>query len=144
MPKLLLFAPCEKAIFGHDKSISLISVMHGASIKTASAEPLLAEAGPKVVPMRWAVAVIWEKLDQDAGQTFTQRVQIIDPQGQGFEAHAFEFVMDKETRQSIVNIESFPIRGPGRYLIQVSLNGEVAGESYFLVTHDVVQPVESI
>jgi hypothetical protein len=123
MPKLLLFAPCEKAIIDQNNVISLITVLQEITVDI----PEMPDTGGKmpVVPLKWDVVSLWMKTDEDAPDTVYQtRLALIDPTGKpaGLEGSSeFSFADNKSRFQSVTTILGFPIRHEGRYVVRVWL-----------------------
>jgi hypothetical protein len=75
MPKLLLFAPCEKVILSEDEHhASLIAILQGFALP-----PLPTDlAGKKpMLPIPWCVFTLWE--NDHSGNTYRQRWELLSP-----------------------------------------------------------------
>ena len=122
MPKILLFAPCQKAIINQDdKSVSLISVISGLTIA-----PPDTEASPinpnTFAPIAWSAVSVWVKTpDDDAETVFEQRLDVFGPKGGEILTSAeTPFKMTHRTHQIAMNGALFPIGIPGEYNLVLS------------------------
>jgi hypothetical protein len=129
MPKLLVFAPCEKVIVSQDENNpTLIAVLTqvGGTIKmlaTEATEATVAEVEPEAVgavPMRWTVFTTWHRNSGDEGKTFLQNVRLIAPSGKLSMDSTMEMTMTKPTHRIMVRIEHFPVEN-GAWELQLFL-----------------------
>jgi len=122
MPRLLLFAPCQRAIIDKsDSSISLIAVLHGLTVNAlgeASGEPIPPNA---VIPMNWSIGTIWLRSPEDGEKTFEQRVDIITPDNSRVEASPQPFQMTHRTHHLAVAANVFPVGVAGEYRVVLML-----------------------
>jgi hypothetical protein len=81
MPRLLIFAPCEKVIIGQgDNSVSLIGIIQNVQVNqkldgTAKIPP------DTLQPTPWTILSLWQKESADEGIVYTQRVALISRTG---------------------------------------------------------------
>lgn len=125
MPKLLLFAPCEKAIISQDdRTMSLISVLEGVNATIPKDAELSSD---EVYPKPWVVVSSWRRTPEDIDKKHEQLIQIILPDGQ--EALRAVSSLDMTTRdyRIIANIDGFVIGHPGDHIVRLSLRE--AGEA---------------
>ena len=123
MPKLLLFAPCERAIIGQDdQSISLISILagFGASLPFQVDQPL-----PEGValPLRWYLVSIWRGEIEDVGKTLYQKVSLVSPSGKELVVVENSVQIEDQFRlmvKSIVQFQAFPIPEFGTYSVRLN------------------------
>lgn len=120
MPKLLIFAPCQKVIVGQDSATSLISITEGFVIDVQESVPKDA-----ALPMTWSILTLWHKEgESEENRIYEQR---IESELAGAEKKAVdvtqEFVISKEFRntRNVVEIQGFPIGLPGELVLKLSL-----------------------
>jgi hypothetical protein len=125
MPKLLIFAPCQKAIVDRtDSLMSLIGVFHGFVLNdiikgdAPTDEPLPADAK---IPMQWAIGTEWLRLLDEEDKTFEQHIEIVSPDGTRMEVNIQPFKMTHRTHQVVVLAGTFPIGVPGKQNLVLSL-----------------------
>ena len=133
MPRLLIFAPCEKAIIDQNNVTSLITILQELRLELPEPPPD-ADGKMPVVPIKWDVVALWAKTDDDAPEAIYQtRFALIDPMGtalQGFDgAVEFSFA-DKEHYRVVTTVFGFPIRHDGGYVVRLWLQkkGETEGD----------------
>jgi hypothetical protein len=80
MPKLVLFAACEKAIV--DQTTNVVSLMGLLQDVNLQLPPETVVPSNLMIPMQWTVVSIWQRVLEDKGKTFEQRSQFIDNSGQ--------------------------------------------------------------
>jgi hypothetical protein len=126
MPKLLLFAPCEKAIIdGPSNMLSLIGVLHEIHYKL----PPGTTVPPNfAVPMQWAVVALWQEEKSDAGIEYEQQVNLEDATGQLLMHAETRWKFDKgEFQRNIANVTGLPISR----ILTLALNYRVAGHQHW-------------
>src|ERR1700737_2139481 len=124
MPRLLLFAPCERAIIGQeDNSFSLISVITGfqANIQFPPEQPLPEKAS---VPMRWYFAALWACDPGELNGSFVQRIIVKSEDGKELLAAVSPFKMEKDFLRCIVQIQGFPISKPGTLTASIAVQSD--------------------
>lgn len=138
MPKLLLFAPCEKAIVEEgSNTLSLITVLQEVNVSVHSGAAIQADA---LAPHRWYLAALWRRESGDEGRRFEQRITIADP-NQVVRLETFaEFDLPKPWHRAIVQIEGLPIAVSGEYTIAVAIREgkrawSTAAEFPMTITH---------
>lgn len=117
MPKLLMFAPCEKVLIDQQNNISLIALLQEVSVEVP--EPPLGT----MAALKWDAFSLWLKTPDDAGRSYEQRVALFDPSGHptGIEGSAPLNFGDKLTLRNIATVFGFPISATGRYLLKLWL-----------------------
>lgn len=78
MPRVLLFAACEKAIVAKDETMSLIAIFE-KMISNIPADAALPEHA--VVPMRWTVVSVLHYEKSDEGKRFESIIRVIAQDG---------------------------------------------------------------
>ncbi len=128
MPKLLIFAPCQKAIIDKtDNTVSLINILHGLAINTQSTSTEGSIPTNAMMPLQWAIVTIWLRSPDDGDKTFEQRIDIIKPNNERMEASTQVFKMTYRTHQIASMANSFPIGISGEYRLVVCLREVVEG-----------------
>lgn len=82
MPRLLLFAACERIILADDNTVSLISLLEKMEMTAHVAPGEPPPAGDAMSPFSWNALATWTREDGDQdGVFFRQRVQLVMPDG---------------------------------------------------------------
>ena len=84
MPRLLMFAPCQKAIIDQqDQSISMISILTGIKAQPLPDDQNRATPVPPnaAAPFKWAAVSVWLRQPDDGDRTFEQRFAVHLPNG---------------------------------------------------------------
>jgi len=75
MPRLMMFAACEKVIIGQeDNASTLMSILQGFEVH---AEPPADQVVQ--IPIHWYVFTLWERLPEDVPESDIQRIQLFAP-----------------------------------------------------------------
>lgn len=113
MPRLLLFAPCQKVLFSQEeKTISLISLVYGINAVNPNPDSVIPSGS--VVPLPWNALAIWYRQPGEEGLRFKQKISLVSLDGEELVSTEQEFTMEKETHQVYSYIASFPIWKTGR------------------------------
>jgi len=121
MPRLVMFAACEKVIIGQgDNSLSLIGVLHSLQINVPT------ETGSNIpqnaaLPIAWSMFTMWQREPQDEGVSYTQRVSLISPQGKILVDSSTAFVIEKDFHRITNNIIGLPIGEDGAHILKLSI-----------------------
>jgi hypothetical protein len=112
MPKLLIFAPCERVIIGQgDNSVSLIILIQKLQLNQIA--PKLEENQPMLA--RVSLFSEWIKTSGDQGKVFEQRFTFGIP-GQTPNVEAMmEFTMTERHHRNVGVIDLLPFVAPGDY-----------------------------
>jgi len=126
MPKLYLFAACEKVILDQSGVPSLISLF--SKLKLQLPGQLGDIPVNAVAPKEWAVFTSWDWLPSDEGRLYGQCLQVLYPDGKVFvENRELKFTMKPGERQhNAVGIMGFPIGEKGDYRIRMWLEEDGA------------------
>jgi hypothetical protein len=121
LPRLLAFLPCEKIIVAkEDNSPNLIGVFGGFKFNVEGETAPSADA-PVSLPLRWSTFTFWLKEDNDEGRTYEQRIDLLSPSGSLLLSQTAEFVMTARRHRNSSTSFGFPITGPGRYVLRLTL-----------------------
>jgi hypothetical protein len=121
MPKLLVFAPCEKVIIsqeGNNPTLVNLINMVGGDVEVAGNAPI----GSVVVPYSWVVFSMWLMLPEDAGKTFQQQFRLVAPSGTPalVGTATLEFVAGPgSTHRVLANIGGMPAAEKGTWQIEM-------------------------
>ncbi len=75
MPRLVLFAACEKAIIEQNTQVlSLMSLLQDINVQI---RPDTVVDPKAAIPIQWVVVSIWQIVQQDQGKAFEQRTQLV-------------------------------------------------------------------
>ena len=119
MPKLLIFAPCDKVIIGvGDNNASLIDILQNINIGMAAGKPIPENA---MAAMRWAVFAMWLKEPEDEGKSYKQRVQLLSPSGKVLTEVITEFQLKKAVHRVANGLQGFPIGEVGEHSLKLCL-----------------------
>jgi hypothetical protein len=120
MPRLLLFAACEKVIVDQQNNTSLISLLQEMQIQipeTGQVPPQNATAA-----IKWDVLTLWSRTDNDAGKRFEQRFVLFNPAGEATAVSgSTPFDLAKSAHRNVATIYGFPIGSSGRYTLKLWL-----------------------
>lgn len=123
MPKLLLFAPCEKVIISPDGRMSLTTIVEAfnVSMSTGEYDNLPDDA---FAPITWHVVANWSREDNadEEPAHWQQRIQVFTPSGRVSADSVTNFdLVSNPGMRNVLKVNGFPIKPLGRYKITVSL-----------------------
>ena len=112
MPRLLLFAPCERVIIGDDGTASLITLLETLRLNVEQGAALPDEDKDLAVPFTWHALALWtrEETDKD-GPSYNLKLQLVMPNGATpieLETH-LAFGEGKPNHRSVFKVVGFPI-----------------------------------
>jgi hypothetical protein len=131
MPKLLVFAPCERVILAAegDPSASLIAILQGFGV------PVRPPRDERVnIPMVWHIFSLWEQVSDD-DLSYRQKFQLVGASGEELIMSRVLPVIAKTDRPKRfhrvnVRIAGFPLKGDaGDYLVKLWVSSD-AGDSF--------------
>jgi hypothetical protein len=108
MPKLLIFAPCEKVIVAQNNTISLITILERLTVQIPKDKP----APPDTVfPMKWSILTLWQRQEGDEGREFEEKCELLSGEGKSLISASirFKFVGEAHSRV-IMEIVGFPLQ----------------------------------
>jgi hypothetical protein len=115
MPRLLIFAPCEKVIVDQQGNPSLISLLQEWQ---ADRRDLPEKA---VAPQRWDIFCLWHRVESDNDKDFVQTCELLSESGQKVLSADIEFRMTAVTHRNTVTVLGLPVN-PGRYDLALYLH----------------------
>jgi hypothetical protein len=123
MPKLVLFAACEKVIVDQQNLPSLISLLQELKVQvpeTGATPPANTNAA-----IKWDVLALWERTADDAGKHYEQRIVLFNPAGEPTGVtgvSSIEVGAAATMHRNIATIAGFPIGAAGRYTLRLWLS----------------------
>lgn len=128
MPRLILFAPCERLIVGgEDNTLTMVAIMSEiyANVPFPLDQPLPENAS---IPMRWYFGSLWMVGAEEHGKPFVQRIELKSEDGKVLLSSMMPFTMDKVFMRCIIHIQGFPISKPGMLKASLAVRAESAVE----------------
>jgi hypothetical protein len=125
VPKLLLFAPCQRVLFDQHQNISLIEILEQIEVPVPENMPKGAQA-----PINWEILVVWSKVPEDEGRTFEQDIMLMAPDGTMASHIKTQFAMATRMHRNIATIYGFPIAQAGEYSLDLKLK-DMQNETVF-------------
>jgi hypothetical protein len=119
MPKLLVFAPCEKVIIDQQNNPTLISILQQWSVPPSQEPPPENVIG--VGLYRWVIFALWAQLEGDMNREFVQVCELKNPAGQVIMTATIAFRMTALTHRNIIGVGGLPLT-PGDYELAVYLS----------------------
>lgn len=118
MPKLLMFAPCEKVIIDQNNNPSLIGVIQGLTTPL----PTETQTPPGAFGlMRWDIFTLWQRQDGDEEGEYEQECQLIGPGGSTTIQTSMRFKFVGPTQRNIMSLYGFPLATVGVHLLKLWL-----------------------
>ena len=112
MPKLLLFAACEKVIVNEtDNTTSLISLLEAINIAVVEGEESKIPSDASI-PLSWHVLSLWQSEPADEGKRLEQRFYIELPDGEAVNISGtmpIGFEPNKPNFRGVIGIMGFPL-----------------------------------
>jgi hypothetical protein len=108
MPKLLLFAPCEKVLIDEQsKSISLIVVLQEIHYKLPPGAQIQPNA---MLPIQWSVLTLWrEEEPQDNNVEFEQQLSIETGAGTTLAVSEMKWKFTAPSHRIIAQVPGIPV-----------------------------------
>jgi len=122
MPRLLIFAPCERVIIGQgDNVVSLIGILQSVHIQPSGPNEAAEIPASAAIPMQWSVFTMWQKEAVDNGEIYTQRVVLVSPTDRPLIESVTRFVMEKDSHRIANIIRRLPIGEVGIHTLKLLL-----------------------
>lgn len=121
MPRLIIFAVCEKVVIDERSVPSLIGLLR----KVAATFNDSVSAVPKdaLLPKEWAAYSLWEPESEDTSTSFSQVFQVLWPDGSEYKKQGlpFKFAGPAKSHQNTLNIIGFPVGQVGNIVVNTWL-----------------------
>jgi len=107
MPKLLIFAACEKVLVDQaTKSVSLIALLQEVHYKVP---PGVSVAQGFSLPMQWAALSLWQEEASDGGIDFEQKIVLEDATGVTLFENVTTWRFTGTNHRIIANVMGLPV-----------------------------------
>ena len=116
MPRILIFAPCDRVIFGiGDQSASLIMILHALQIH--------GETVPTTASLlyRFSVFSQWYKSPGDDGKTFEQKVSLAYENENPILENVTSFQLPGQVHRIVVNFQRIPTMKAGECMLTLTI-----------------------
>ena|ERR1017187_7872484 len=118
MPRLLVFALCEKVIIGQDNMPSLIGVLQGFNINVPAGKTMT-DTG--FFPCPWAAFSSWLNEGDDATVMYEQLVSLLGSSGKLLFFNVTQFQMTKIQHRISVGSPVFPTLPEGSHNVLLAI-----------------------
>jgi hypothetical protein len=118
MPKLVLFAPCDRVIFGYgDMSASLIIILQDLKLfNVQNTAPLVFH--------HFSVFSQWYKSEGDEGKIFEQKIALTYAAENPVLENITTFQMTAQWHRISTNFQKFPVLKPIEYALTLAVRGQ--------------------
>jgi len=108
MPRILIFAPCEKVLVDQaTNSISLIGVLQEFHYKVPPRQP--APSQNVSLPMNWSVLSLWQEEPSDAGIQYEQKILLENEAGTSLMENVTSWKFTATSHRIIAKIAGLPV-----------------------------------
>jgi len=107
MPKLLVFVPCEKAIFAQDNTVSIVTILEEFKVHVPKDKPIPANS---VFPMKWAIFASWQRQEGEENKEFEQRCDLLSEEGKNLVTANLQFRLPKRFGRILMQMLGFPLQ----------------------------------
>jgi hypothetical protein len=116
MPKLLLFAACEKAMVDQNNVASLMSLLEEINVQVP---PGVVPPANAMAPMAWTIFSLWERTPADQGKIFEQRSALMTAAGAiRVETPVAVIELKTDRHRVIGTIMGMPVANPGPHFVK--------------------------
>jgi hypothetical protein len=118
MPRLVVFAACEKVIISQDENNpTLIALLTDIAGEVEVPEQISKRA---TIPMRWAVFSLWRQEAGETANTFEQKVRLIAPTSSKsvIGDAVSQFAFKGKTHRISLNVPAVPITESGDWTLE--------------------------
>ncbi|MDO8434587.1 MAG: hypothetical protein Q7S58_19495 [Candidatus Binatus sp.] len=107
MPKLLIFAPCEKVLIDQTtNSLSLIAVLQEVHYKLP---PGSAVPPNFSLPIAWSALSLWQEESADAGVIFEQRITVENRAGSTLLENVAQWEFTQPNHRIVASVLGLPV-----------------------------------
>lgn len=126
LPKLLVFAACEKVIIDQENNASIITILQEITLDIQIAAKLPAGA---VAPKSWDIFALWKReSSEDENTQYEQSCDLVLPDGAVEVPSRSTFRITGSSHRSITRVVGFPIfRTPGEAQLRLYLRESEGG-----------------
>ncbi len=122
MPRLLLFAPCEKLIVDEDANPTLFTVIQNISVAVPTGQQIPSDV---MSPHGWDVVTLWYPESGDDGKTFHERLEFEQPDGSVAVRGKLKFTFSNgKTHRNKTHVDGFPVGRPGTCWLKLWLDAD--------------------
>lgn len=123
MPKLILFAVCEKVILDSVGNASIINLIHGIEVASTPQGTIIGPIPKNAIsPNPWCIYAGWKPVLDDTGKEFFQKIEILWPDGTVFNMSESSFRFEaNRNHQVTTNLVGFPAGQTGDVTIRLWL-----------------------
>ena len=127
MPRLVLFAACEKAFVDQQTNVlSLMSLLQDINVQIP---PGTIVASNAAIPMHWAVVSMFQPTPEDKGKTYEHRTTLIDNAGaMKLETPISPFELKTDPHRIIGQINGMPIGSEGAHEVNCLIREKGASD----------------
>jgi hypothetical protein len=122
MPKLLIFAPCEKVIVAQDNTLSMVTILEELKVQVPKDKPVPPNAS---FPMKWAVLTMWQRQEGEEDKEFEEKCDLLSEEGKNLITATSNFKFAKRFHRVLIQMIGFPLQ-PGQCKIKIYLRETVA------------------
>jgi hypothetical protein len=106
MPKLILFAACEKVLIDQaTNGVTLISLLEEIHFKLPTG---MALPPNMALPTQWAALTVWQEESADAGIEFEQKVTLEDATGRTLLENTAKFQFQQSRHRVVAAVAGIP------------------------------------
>jgi hypothetical protein len=124
MPKLLLFAPCERVILARDNTASLITLLDAININIGPKAEIKEDV---LLPFVWHAFILWQREGPEDDLPRRQKVELsfLGSKASATVEGPFEFISGKEKLRCILRIPGLPLpESSGKAMLKLSTRPE--------------------
>ncbi len=127
MPRLVLFAACEKALI--DQQTNVISLMSLLQVINVQIPPGTVVPSNAAIPMQWATVSIFQPTPDDKDKTYEHRTTLVNNTGvTQLESPISPFELKSEFHRVIGQINGMPIGSAGPHQLKCLIREKGAAD----------------
>jgi hypothetical protein len=116
MARLLLLAPCEKAIIDLDNTVSLMRLVEEVTVQVPAGVTPLPNAG---IPMQWSIVAVFEQEPGDQNKTFEQYTAFVSSSNDIlFQSPIAAFELKTDKHRITTQVNGMPVGRVGKHHIK--------------------------
>lgn len=119
MPRLLVFAPCERVILDQKNQVTLVSLME--ELEVSLPEPVPGVVVAHMGFIKWEAFTLWYRTEEDTNRTYEQTMTLMAPDGTPTGLNTIAtFTMERRSHRIVGTIQGFPTH-TGTYELKLLL-----------------------